>query len=116
MNLSSNKIISIEADSFKDLINVESLWIRNNMLETLNDKLFVTMVELDLLDLVYNKIKILSPETFKIPGGKLELIDLQANVCINKIYGADKYRHKNMEQLESDLETKCARQVSTTTT
>lgn len=107
LNLSTNRIKIVEKDSFKDLINAEKLWIRNNLIETLDGKIFASMIKLELLDLVNNKFKVLGPESFKIPGGKLELVDLQSNVCINKIYGSDKYGHKNMEQLEPDLRKNC---------
>lgn len=107
LNLSSNKIRTIEVNSFSDLINVEKLWIRNNMIETLDEKLFVSMTKLELLDLVNNKLKVFNPETFRIPDGKLELIDLQSNVCVNKIYGSMKYGHNNLGQLETDLGSNC---------
>lgn len=107
LRLSSNKIRTIESGSFTDLINVERLWLRNNQLETIDEKLLVSMKKLELVDLVYNKIKFLSPETFKIPGGQLELIDLQVNVCINEIYGSDKYGRENLEQVEADLRKNC---------
>lgn len=102
MDLSSNKIRTIEAGAFDDLIKTEVLWLQHNRIETLDEKLFVTMVNLRELHLNDNKLKALSPKTFQIAGGQLELIDLSSNVCIDKTYNASTF-----DRIESDLLSKC---------
>lgn len=100
--LNSNRIASIEVDSFKDLVDLKKLWLYHNLLETLDEKLFAITVKLEFIDLKGNKIKFLNPETLSIPGGKLERVDLTSNVCIDKVYTSS-----NLGQLNTDLKTNC---------
>lgn len=102
LRLNSNRIASIEVDSFKDLYNLEKLWLHHNLLETLDEKLFAIMAKLELIDLEDNKIKFLTPETLSIPGGKLASVDLQSNVCIDEVY-----TFSNLGQLNTDLKMNC---------
>lgn len=103
LNLRQNKITTIESDAFKDLVSVYWMNLLINMIETFDDKLFATMVNLESLHMNFNKIKILSPKAFSIPGGKLQIVDLSWNVCVNKNYTVP----DNWNQLESDLKANC---------
>lgn len=105
--LSFNKIASIDSKAFKDLVNVKRLWLRSNLLQTLDRNLLDPMVKLELIDIVGNKISQLCSDTFFIPGGKLELVDLRTNVCIDKIWGSKAWGHDNMKQLQNDLAASC---------
>lgn len=104
LSLYDNKITTIESNAFKDLINVDWLNLYKNKIESLDEKLFATMVNLQTIYLNTNKIKFLSPTTFKIPGGRLVLVELESNVCINGYYYRD-----NFGQLEANIRAKCAR-------
>lgn len=86
VTLSYNNIAIIEAGAFNDLISVTELLLKRNKLKTLDDRLFTTMVSLEYLYLTRNKIKFLSPTVFKINGGKLKMVDLTFNDCINRLF------------------------------
>lgn len=97
--LSNNFIALIEPKAFKDLTSVVELSLKGNLIEILEGNHFSTMINLHYLLLSDNKIKVLSVDTFKIPDGKLNYVELQSNTCINGIY--------NMTMLESALQEKC---------
>lgn len=101
MDLYQNRIVSIESGAFKDLVNLERLNLAYNMIETLERDTFVTMVNLLWIDLKHNKITFLSPIIFRIPGGKIEHVNLEANFCIDKSYDL-------IFLLESDIRVYCA--------
>lgn len=102
LGLSQNEISTVEPGAFADLISVQKVFLFYNAIETLDEKLFAPMVNLQYLRLDHNKIKFLSPATLKIVDGKLGYVNLQGNVCINRIYNSD-----NWNQLESDLMADC---------
>lgn len=103
MDLSGNKIATIEAGAFNDLISVEWLELDRNRITTLDGRIFAKMLNLEKLYLFNNKIKALSPATFEIPGGKLKVVGLKSNVCINDNFGLN-----DLERLKPFLETHCA--------
>lgn len=105
LTMTFNKISTIESEAFRDLVRLERLWINDNLIETLHNKLFVSMMNLQELSVDNNKIKILGPTTFKIPGGKLELINLESNVCIDGYYGL--HGPKAVSELENDIRANC---------
>lgn len=74
--LNDNQIKVVEANAFKDLASVVEMWHQRNMIETLDSKLFVSMVNLRRIDLQNNKIKFLKPTTFEINGGELGTVSL----------------------------------------
>lgn len=102
MDLSGNKIANIEAGAFNDLISVEWLELDRNRITTLDESIFDAMVNLEKLYLFSNEIKTLSPSTFKIPGGRLKVVGLKSNVCINDNFGLN-----DLERLKPFLETHC---------
>lgn len=95
----------IDSEAFEDLVSVQQLYLYRNRIETLDKKLFVTMVKMEGLHLDYNKIITLSPLTFQIPRGPLKTINLKYNVCINKEYESF---YGSLAGLEPDLSAKCA--------
>lgn len=99
-----NNIESIKPDAFRYLISVKTLLLAKNKIETLDEKIFVTMVNLQELYVNHNRIKFLSPTTFNIPGGNLEKVYLEGNICIHRWYNS-----KIMDQLEPDLRANCTR-------
>lgn len=101
LSLDNNNIKTIESRSFKDLIRVERLNLNFNELETLDGNLFVTMVNLEKILMDSNNIKFLSPTTFNIPGGKLWLVTLKRNACLDEKYS------NNNDRLVVDIENKC---------
>lgn len=98
-----NKIAIIEPEAFKDLVKVDKIWLHDNLIETLDEKLFSSMISLKHIYLQSNKIKFLGPETFKIPGASLEIVDLQENPCTGRIYGVK----GNLNKLKPDLIANC---------
>lgn len=102
LHLSGNLIKTIESNSFTDLVSVELLVIVNNKIETLPKSLFITMVKLEGVHLEYNKIKSLNPGMFTIMKGQLSLINLEDNICIDRLYKND-----NLYQLYDDLKSNC---------
>lgn len=101
--LYSNKIASIEPDAFIDLTSVKELWLHYNLIEILDDQIFIKMVALEGLYLSYNRIQFLGAATFKIPDGKINMIFLKGNVCIDRNYASNNYT-----QLEHDLGVRCS--------
>lgn len=83
LNLRQNKIVTIEPESFKDLVSVEEFWLESNLIERLDEKLFAPMEKLIILDLSKNKINFLSPEMFNIQSGNLYAVYLKGNICYN---------------------------------
>lgn len=104
LNLHNNQIKVIEPGSFKNLVKLDRLNLGSNMIETLDENLFATMVNLEHILLNDNQIQFLSPEAFKIPGGKLEWVILQRNACIDDFYYLVSYSN----QMEEDLKKNCA--------
>lgn len=102
LTLKDNQITTIERDSFQDLVSVERMSLNDNLIEILDGKLFRKMVNLDELFLNNNRIKFMRPWTFKISGGKLGFVDLEANICIDSEYDS-----RNWNQLEIDIRAKC---------
>lgn len=100
--LNDNQIKIIEANAFKNLVAVVEMWLQRNMIETLDSKLFVSLVNLRRIDLQSNKIKFLKPTTFEISGGKLGMVSLWSNVCIDGWYDSI-----NLDRLEPDLKANC---------
>lgn len=84
--LGSNKIVNIEPSAFIDLVKVENLDMSYNLIETFYTPIFSKMKSLRKLGLMGNRIKYLSPGTFAIPQGGITTIDLEDNVCFNKIF------------------------------
>lgn len=109
--LGYNEINIIEPNAFKDLIRVNNLDMQSNMIESLDESLFARMVKLQTINLVRNKIKFLSPTTFKIPGGKLGFVFLKSNVCIDRLFefSENSVDFSEFNQLESDIKTNCTR-------
>lgn len=107
MYLDSNQIALIEPEAFKDLTGLTRLDLHNNVIETLPEKLFKTMTSLDAILLNSNRINFLSPTMFKLPGGRLQTVQLGWNVCIHENYYADNYESTSFKQLKSDLRTNC---------
>lgn len=105
LTMTFNKISIIESEAFRDLISLERLWINDNLIETFHNKLFATMVKLQELSVDNNKIKVLSPTTFQIPDGKLELINLESNDCIDGYYGP--HGPKTVGDLENEIRANC---------
>lgn len=103
--LNGNQITTIEPGSFRDLVGAFHLWLPDNMLTSLDGTVFDPMINLQLLDLKNNKIKFLSPSTFKIPGGNLLVINLNSNVCIDGGY----HLQLNGNQLEANIRANCTR-------
>lgn len=102
LSLSDNRIATIEAKSFDDLISLKTLMLQKNRIETIDEKLFVALVNLKSILLNDNKIKRLGPKTFKIPGRQLRWVNLWRNVCIDKLFRAGK-----LNELEADLRANC---------
>lgn len=86
LGLYHNEINTIEPKAFDDLVKVERMHLDYNELETLNENLFASMVALENINLNYNKIKTLKPSTFEIPNGKLDYVEMVANVCVGEIF------------------------------
>lgn len=103
VTLSYNNIEIIEAGAFDDLISVTELLLKRNKLKTLDDRLFGTMVNLEYLYLTRNKLKFLSPTVFQITGGKLKLVDLTSNDCINRFFHVNQ-----LVNLEGQLMRSCS--------
>lgn len=109
LNLNENKIAKIEPKSFDDLVSVHRLWAENNLIETLDEQLFIKMVKLYSIHLRNNKIKILTPNTFKILGDGFGGVDLQGNICLNSKYGFMNVMGylPSLHSLESDIRARC---------
>lgn len=105
LTMTFNKISLIESKAFRDLISLERLWINDNLIETFHNKLFVKMVKLQELSVDNNNIKVLGATTFQIPGGTLELINLESNDCIDGYYGP--HGPKTVGDLENDIWANC---------
>lgn len=101
MSLSCFSPATIETGAFKDLVSLKKLFF-DCRLETLDQNIFATMTNLEEIYLNNNQFKLLSPTTFKIPGGKLRYVNLQANVCIDKFYWLNQF-----PRLEADIAAKC---------
>lgn len=101
--LSSNEIVTIDAEAFKDLIKLKWLSLNYNFIHTIDKKIFATMANLIDLDLKGNKIKFLNPTAFEATGVKPFSVDLKENVCINHLY-----LPKELANLEKDIKEKCA--------
>lgn len=99
--LDHNQIKTIEPSAFADLARMIELNLHNNLIETLDEKLFVTTPQLSLIYLNHNKIKFLSPSTFNVP--RLWAIHLGSNVCINDLY----MESHDIEQMKLDLKANC---------
>lgn len=106
MDLSGNNIATVETGAFKDLVNVEWLELDRNRITTLDKHIFTTMVNLEKLYLFRNKIKTLSPTTFEISGGKLKVVALKLNVCVNDNFGLN-----DLYRLKPYLEKHCAQKI-----
>lgn len=105
LELEDNEIVTIEPNSFEDLIKLEKLWLKNNFIQTLDKNLFDNMVVLEHIYLTSNRIKFLSPETFKTPGkNSLWHVELVDNICIHQTYKAS----EELNELESDLRFQCS--------
>lgn len=102
LDLDFNRITSIDSDSFKDLVSLKMLSLSRNLIETLEFNIFASMVSLKSVYLGNNKIKILSSKTFEIPGGKLDYVDLESNVCINGLYHSEGW-----DRLKTEIKEKC---------
>lgn len=103
VTLSYNNIAIIEAGAFDDLISVTELLLKRNKLKTLDDRLFASMVNLEYLYLTRNKLKYLGSTVFMITGGKLKLVDLTSNDCINRLFHVNQ-----LAQLEGQLIRSCS--------
>lgn len=108
MMLSGNKIVTIEAGAFNDLVKVEELFLSYNQIRTLDERLFLTMINLKTIQLNNNKIKFLSPSMFYhlIYKDKIEKINLEGNICIDKSYLPYSFNY-----LHSDLKSTCSRRL-----
>lgn len=105
LSLADNQIATIEANAFDDLVSLRLLRLQNNLIETLDEKLFEKLVNMREISLLGNKIKFLSATTFQLLGGKLYLVDLRWNVCIDQGYKMI----QNLNQIESDLRANCTK-------
>lgn len=103
LSLTSFIDATVEADAFKDLVSLKKLFLDCSV-ETLDRDIFATTTSLEEIYLNNNKIKTLDPQTFKIIGGKLRFVNLQANVCIDKLYWSNDFA-----RLEADITAKCQR-------
>lgn len=104
LNMYGNKIVLIESSAFKDLVSVETLNLAFNMIETFDEKLLTSLVNLQKIYLYNNKIKFLSPVAFKIPkNGKLQYVNLEENTCINSPYDL-----VDLGLLETDIRANCS--------
>lgn len=101
MALSSFSSATIETGAFKDLISLKKLFLDCGI-ETLEENVFATMINLEEIYLNNNQIKVLSPTTFNISGGKLRFVNLQSNFCIDKFYWLNE-----LPRLEADIAAKC---------
>lgn len=102
--LDENKIAFVEPRAFVPLVKVILLSLQGNLIETFNENLFKTMMGLESIYLSNNRIKFLSPSTLEIPAARLAYIDLSGNVCIDTFYSA---RSTGWEQFEPDLIANC---------
>lgn len=103
--LSGNKIVTIEAGAFNDLVSVEEIFLSYNQIRTLDERLFLAMLNLKKIYLNNNKIRHLSPTTFQhlIYRDHFEKINLEGNVCIDKSYLPYSFNY-----LQSDLRSTCS--------
>ena len=76
--LSENKIKIIRKDSFKDFVDLETLHLYSNLLETLDDNTLAYNTNLKWLNLNNNKLKRLSALLFS-RNTKLEFLNLRSN-------------------------------------
>lgn len=103
LSLTSFIDATVESDAFKDLVSLKKLFLDCSVV-TLDRDIFATTINLEEIYLNNNKIKTLDPRTFKITGGRLRFVNLQANVCIDKLYWLNDFA-----RLEADITAKCQR-------
>lgn len=104
----SNKITTIESYAFDGLVNVRTLRLSHNLIEVLVENIFAPMIELRDITLEDNKLRVLSPAVFQIPGGKLENVNLNSNVCISAYYYKKAFVI-HFERMAKDIKEKCSR-------
>ncbi len=100
MNLKDNKIAALAENTFKDLRNLETLYLHNNSLEFIHVNLFRNNPKLNEIYLRVNKIHSLVMTVFR-PMSNLNRWVVISNECVNsEIFdGAYKY----VDKIESNL-------------
>lgn len=71
IDLSNNRIVSIESDTFSDAQNLTQLWLNNNMLMNLPSDLFSRTPNLSELYLYNNNLQVVKSQMFSIPSLKV---------------------------------------------
>ena len=93
LNLSNNQISSIEANTFKELVNLNELWLNGNQL-TLIENLFQGLVSLTWLDLSRNKLESIEQNAFNdltnlftlnLSNNKINSIDVKSFIHLNNL-------------------------------
>jgi hypothetical protein len=82
LDLSYNKIETIQENAFNKLKNVEYLNLSQNLIEEITSSLFLNLSSLKDLDLSHNKLTTIRSHYFKIKESTLKSLDLRYNKII----------------------------------
>lgn len=84
--LMNNNIKQLDPDSFQNLKNLRYLDLEGNQLSHISEALFSGNPRLREVYLEFNKINEISPRFASNSRGSLQLLNLQANACVNKAF------------------------------
>lgn len=99
LSLSDNDLESLKTDFFKSNTVIESLILKNNLIQSISDRAFQNLNELSFLDLGYNEISQL-PQNVFYELGDLEELYLNGNILTSISSGLFK---KNLQLTILDL-------------
>ena len=101
LELSDNRLQSLEREMFSGLVNCNTLLLNNNNISLVEDQVFMNLIQLQILDLSNNQIGVLTKDTFFALANLRKLL-LRGNLL--EILGDNTFgiNQKPTEYIDSD--------------